>query len=206
MKTRNEFPDFLSRNNCKIGIEIGSYKGQYAKILLDNWQGHLYMVDVWRKMDESEYVDASNQENPSKIISEVFENLKEYENRTTLIRTDSHLAKNLFPDEFFDFIYIDANHRCEYVKNDLIDWYPKLKVGGIFAGHDYISDYSEEFSDENGDVHVWIHNNNTPEISEYAGLFGVNKAVKEFCEYINADFETTTDEYFSTWYFKKGSK
>jgi hypothetical protein len=42
-----------------------------------------------------------------------------------------------FPDEFFDFIYIDADHTYEGIKRDLIDWYPKVKVGGVFCGHDY---------------------------------------------------------------------
>ena len=42
-----------------------------------------------------------------------------------------------FPDEFFDFIYIDADHTYEGVKCDLNDWYPKTKTGGVFCGHDY---------------------------------------------------------------------
>ena len=44
-----------------------------------------------------------------------------------------------FPDEFFDFIYIDADHTYEGVKRDLEDWYPKMKKGGVFCGHDYVN-------------------------------------------------------------------
>lgn len=44
-----------------------------------------------------------------------------------------------FPDEFFDFIYIDADHTYEGVKRDLIDWYPKMKRGGLLCGHDYVN-------------------------------------------------------------------
>jgi len=82
-------------------------------------------------------------------------------------------------------------------------WYPKLKKGGIFAGHDWIADYNEELADENGDIHVWTYDNNNSENTTYVGLFGVNKAVKEFCNFLNREFETTTEEYFQTWYFKK---
>jgi hypothetical protein len=42
-----------------------------------------------------------------------------------------------YPDEYFDLIYIDADHTYEGVKKDLNDWYPKLKHCGIFCGHDY---------------------------------------------------------------------
>ncbi|MBT5491708.1 class I SAM-dependent methyltransferase, partial [bacterium] len=37
-----------------------------------------------------------------------------------------------------DFIYIDANHTYESAKEDIQLWYPKIKVGGMISGHDYI--------------------------------------------------------------------
>ena len=40
-------------------------------------------------------------------------------------------------DESLDWVYIDANHRYEYVKENLEIWTPKVKKGGICAGHDY---------------------------------------------------------------------
>ena len=202
MKTRYEFAKYLKENDYRMGIEIGSYKGLYSKYLLDNWKGYLYMVDVWKKLPDSEYVDMSNQENPKEIILDVFDNLSGYEDRTTLIRAESNAASYLFKDEYFDFIYIDANHKYSYVMRDIKIWYPKLKPGGVLAGHDWIADYDEEQADENGDVHVWLHNTETPNIMEYAGLFGVNAAVKEFCKEINKEYEVT-DEYLGTWYFKK---
>lgn len=36
-----------------------------------------------------------------------------------------------------DFVYIDADHRYEYVKMDIEAWLPKVKVGGFIGGHDY---------------------------------------------------------------------
>jgi len=51
------------------------------------------------------------------------------------------IASKLYTDNSIDFIYIDASHDYENVKNDLIHWYPKVKIGGVIAGHDY---YREE--------------------------------------------------------------
>jgi hypothetical protein len=46
-------------------------------------------------------------------------------------------AADLFPDEYFDFIYIDAAHYYEDVKEDINAWQYKVKVGGFIGGHDY---------------------------------------------------------------------
>lgn len=42
-------------------------------------------------------------------------------------------------DEYFDFIYVDARHDFKGVYEDLITWWPKLRKGGIYAGHDYVA-------------------------------------------------------------------
>jgi disulfide oxidoreductase YuzD len=44
----------------------------------------------------------------------------------------------LFPDNYFDFVYIDANHTWQGITNDIHDWWPKVKLGGYLCGHDYI--------------------------------------------------------------------
>lgn len=37
----------------------------------------------------------------------------------------------------FDFVFIDAAHDYDSVKSDIEAWLPKVKPGGILAGHDY---------------------------------------------------------------------
>jgi hypothetical protein len=36
-----------------------------------------------------------------------------------------------------DFLFIDANHTYEFVRNDIQMWLPKMKPGSVMAGHDY---------------------------------------------------------------------
>lgn len=60
------------------------------------------------------------------------------ENRCLLpIRLDSIIAANLFPNNYFDFIYIDAQHDYLSVKANIKSWWPKVKHGGFLSGHDY---------------------------------------------------------------------
>lgn len=53
-------------------------------------------------------------------------------------RMKSEEAAGLFPNQYFDFIYIDGNHNYEFVKTDLINFSPKLKINGYICGDDYI--------------------------------------------------------------------
>lgn len=57
---------------------------------------------------------------------------------------DSLLAANTFENDTFDLVYIDADHTYESVKKDLYAWYPKVKSGGIFSGHDYCEYYIKQ--------------------------------------------------------------
>jgi predicted O-methyltransferase YrrM len=45
-------------------------------------------------------------------------------------------ACKLYQDNSLDFVFIDASHEYQDVKEDIINWLPKVKIGGIIAGHD----------------------------------------------------------------------
>ena len=92
------------------------------------------------------------------------ENLKKleqtYGHRYQFIQGKSPDLASNFADGYFDFIYLDACHSYEHVINEIPAWYRKLKIGGIMCGHDFLPNFV--LPDE--------------------GLFGVDKAVIEFCE------------------------
>jgi len=50
-----------------------------------------------------------------------------------------HKYRGLVVVDYFDFIYVDARHDFKGVTLDLELYWPKLKVGGIIAGHDYVT-------------------------------------------------------------------
>lgn len=160
-----------------VGIEIGVQRGLFSKVILENSKLYLYLLDSWRKFDIG-YVDTANVENKVQMERMVMtvNNLLSFEGRFTLIRDTSENGSKLFQNNFFDFIYIDANHSYDASLLDLNLWYPKLKSGGILAGHDYINDLP---------------------------TFEVKRAVDEFSEKHSLKIENVTVEKFPSYYIKK---
>ncbi len=52
-------------------------------------------------------------------------------------RCPSAEAAALFPDDYFDWIYVDGDHVYEAVRADLELFDPKVRPGGLIAGDDY---------------------------------------------------------------------
>jgi len=56
-----------------------------------------------------------------------------------------HLRGGLRPPatlgQHFDFVYVDARHDYKGVYEDMVAYWPKLKKGGIMAGHDYVTQF-----------------------------------------------------------------
>jgi len=179
------------------GVEIGTFKGQFSKEILQNWNGTLYMVDVWRPLGD-EYLDSSNHAIHSTAYSETMSSINGLEDRGIMIRATSEKAFEIFTDNSLDFAYIDANHAYDFVVQDIKLWYPKIKPGGYLLGHDYIDlDWYNDpnFTENKKDKHIWNG-------EFYHGVFGVNPAVDEFCKEHNYDL-TLTSEWFGTWLIKK---
>lgn len=56
------------------------------------------------------------------------------------LRSESAAAAQRFQDHSVDFCFIDADHAYRSVKADIAAWCPKMKPGGVLAGHDIDQD------------------------------------------------------------------
>lgn len=114
-----------------IGIELGVAEGVFSKRMLQSGKFTMfYGVDVYGDThDTDEYVRA-------------LKHVGIDEGRYKLLRMDFESALQLFPDNYFDLIYIDGfAHTGEEGGKTIIDWFEKLKDGGLFAGDDYHDDW-----------------------------------------------------------------
>lgn len=130
--------EFVSQLNSEplIIAEVGVENGTNALAMLKNLNvKRLYLIDPYEK-----YQDVSvsfSKERMDKVYFAMFKRLESFFDKVVLIMKSSIFASALFPDEFFDYVYIDANHRYEEVSKDIKSWFPKIKIGGILGGHDH---------------------------------------------------------------------
>lgn len=122
------FKTVCANTNVK-GVELGVAKGNFSFDLLNCYKNlTLYSIDAWagdRGHNDNEYSVAKNK-------------LSVFGNRSHIIRSLFSDAVSSFSDSFFDFIYIDGYaHLGQDDGKTLHEWYDKLKIGGIFSGHDY---------------------------------------------------------------------
>jgi predicted O-methyltransferase YrrM len=102
------------------GCEVGVYHGDNAFSIIENWpECHLTLVEIepnWKQIIETR--------------------LKGKENNYTLIIGDSAVVAETHKGEL-DFVYIDDDHTYNGIEKSSLAWWPKLRVGGVFAGHDF---------------------------------------------------------------------
>lgn len=135
------FYDFVSLSNPKTIVEIGVWKGHSISYLASkNQQSEIYAVDLFEKTNDFYYLKKTNLYIQLPKIYEIYNQYLISQNTRHLIKDIKSIsweASSKFKDEYFDFVYIDACHDYDCVVKDLIAWYPKVKNGGIFSGHDY---------------------------------------------------------------------
>jgi len=118
-------------------LEIGSYEGNSALYVSVNFpESNVTCVDLWEAVEE--YKD-----NDFNIIEKNFDsNLKGLSNINKIKSTsDNFFSKNKI---MFDFIYIDGNHKFDYVFRDCENAWKFLNKGGFLVCDDYIWDYYKE--------------------------------------------------------------
>lgn len=114
------------KGNDNIGIELGVAGGIFSKRMVDSGKfKKFYGVDL--------YADHHDTEEYVRALKHVGLDVP-----YTLLRMSFDDALTLFDENYFDFIYFDGYaHTGEEGGKSFIDWYKKVKVGGIFAGDDY---------------------------------------------------------------------
>ena len=124
-----------------IAVELGTFTGRSSLSMLPvikRMGGHLFCVDWFRGLP-GEQVAINENFRQHSIIDAFLSNIREkgFENDVTTIIGTSERAAMLTAVGVADFIFVDADHRYSGIRQDIVNWYPKLKQGGIICGHDF---------------------------------------------------------------------
>lgn len=157
---RNEMIGLIKPNSTIA--ELGVFRGEFTKNILDICNPkELVLIDLWdNSVIESGDVDGNNvvKYNGEFLYNEILNKYRTSSNIKIIKNYTSYLST--YPDNYFDMIYIDADHSYDGCKNDLLISYDKIKSNGFIMGHDYTQNLLKTSN---------IYN------------FGVSKAVDEFC-------------------------
>src|SRR3990167_7250118 len=176
INSRHDILKFLPAGG--VVAEIGVGDGDFShSIKMHAKPSKLYLIDCWEEQSKSIYPDDFNVSTELQLkrynsVKNMFANDKSIE----VLRMYSCNAVALFPDNHFDWVYVDSNHTYAAVKADLEMLIPKDKNGGFICGHDYVLP------------------------NEVGGIcFGVVPAVNEFIKKNALELVYLTTEKFATY-------
>jgi hypothetical protein len=127
-------------------FEVGVAYGYHASYLLNRHAGLRYFgVDPYKPYDPR---DAFPRDvaglfglDPTRSLDQLYlcvsTELLAFNGRASLIREESSEASRIVADSYADLVYVDGDHRPEYVLKDLRAWFPKVRMGGVICGDDF---------------------------------------------------------------------
>lgn len=135
----------VKNNKGYIGVEVGVHEGSHAVSLMEHLNmKKLYLIDPWEYYEEYEqdskgYMDIviTGLNDAEKVTRK---RMKRYGEKVEIIKDYSNRCLDRIPNKL-DFVYIDANHSYKHIKEDMANFWKKVKVGGIMGGHDFYNGY-----------------------------------------------------------------
>jgi hypothetical protein len=136
--------DMLLRLAPEKGLvigEVGVGLGHFSRFLLDHMQPRIFvafdlfnlhtMPDVWGRTPEQAFERRTHRAHYEHIFAH-------HKHRMVIEEGDSHLRLATYAENFFDILYIDADHRYEGVARDAAAAVPLVKPNGLLVFNDYM--------------------------------------------------------------------
>lgn len=198
LSKRNDIIGVLQKLGWKTAIEVGVQKGLFAKRMLDGWPAcnEYKLVDLWGK--EEGYQEPGNHSNKDhdNYLKQTQRRVKPHKDKVEFFMMRSTKASKLLKDNYFDFVYLDARHDYCAVAEDIEHYWPKIRPGGILAGHDFID--AQYAIDRLGPSENWgICEDGTKQPRAVRG------AVEDFAKSEKIEFILVSQEDFPSWFIQK---
>ncbi len=160
MKVNRPWMIQLEGRKNLVGCEIGVMSGRHAQLMFNNLDiKKLYLIDPWDFFPEIFVLEGRAKKGQ---FFSCAKQLSPWNSKIEYIIKFAEDAHTQIKDNSLDFVYIDGNHEKEYVTKDLELYWPKLKVGGLMAGHDFgekwqgVIDAVNEFFGDNYETGITV--------------------------------------------------
>ena len=155
MSRYDGLPEICKELDFKVAVEVGVLEGEYSEVLcVASPQMHVFSVDPWLYYPVHNHFRRQHHHN--RAYKAAVERLSKYPNNTIIKKASVDAAKD-FQDESIDFVFIDGDHSFLGITQDLAAWIPKVKVGGIVAGHDFSDSPRGWYGSVETVVRAWMY-------------------------------------------------
>jgi hypothetical protein len=156
LRTRADLGALMQARGFTHGAEVGVQSGSHAKQILQAWTSceRFHLVDLWGHQENYKDVANFHQSKQDELFQATQNLLQPWREIVTFHRMLSTQAAQQIPDQSLDFVYVDARHDYCGVTEDIRAYYPKLRPGGILAGHDFLSVAEQKAVDSSQDWSV----------------------------------------------------
>ena len=200
MRSRPSIGAALEEEGClRVGLEVGSYTGANAQALLARWPSAwlLVMVDPWTDQGDAHYEDilAGSQERMDSVMLLALLATEQHGARCKAWRAFSTQAGSQAGNGTLDFVYLDARHDYTSVTEDLTSWWPTLRPGAVYSGHDFLDAGTRD------DGNQWEVQ---PDGTVRADMRAVRGAVEDFARQVDRDVTVTSGlDGYPSWLLRK---
>lgn len=137
---RKLLSDMPKNGRC---AEIGVWNGDFSTEILEYAKPkELTLIDPWGLLAEGPSTDWNHKKHGnSDAMDTMFQHVSKKfgdEERVNICKGFSEDILNQYPDDYFDWVYIDGNHQYEFVKADVELCFRKVRHGGVIAGDDFL--------------------------------------------------------------------
>lgn len=134
------FPDFYAWLAREFpygkGAEVGSFAGRSAAYLIAELARRL-SKSIWPTVSLVDVFDKGGGNSVDEVLSALSPRALEARVKLHVMKVPSVEGADKFDDASLDWVYIDADHTYGAVRADIAAWLPKVRKGGVIAGHDY---------------------------------------------------------------------
>ena len=147
-----------------IGVEVGVCNGVTSELFAQKISNinKLYAVDNYPSFVDWDGTRVT-EERQAETMRRCKERLAKYPNVEFVYKSSVEFGETLF-DDSIDFVFVDGDHSYEATLKDLQTYWPKVKTGGVFAGHDInltsVTKALEEFFKDSPDTEIVTVENN----------------------------------------------
>lgn len=135
-----------------VCAEVGVWTGSFSIQILEVTEPReLTLIDPWDLIANQPDAERSNDKHAdAKFMADMYRSIVDLYGKLGNVVIRKGLSEPVlsgFPDDYFDWVYIDGNHLYDFVLKDIQLSFQKVKKGGVITGDDL-------FWKKNGRQHV----------------------------------------------------